>query len=156
MAVRVASCIAFLTSCDLVRSLYLLKKQRPTLKMYKGWRAYLSSDSPDWYESADYDHNDTPPFSIRFVQAGSRGGFQWETIHEDDPCEVNWLDPEPDRESSDYEEYIVELQKLDRKLGMYRGFHRPPTEEEYNILVDDYCRYSEDGSFDYGSDEDEE
>ena len=51
------------------------------------------------------------------------------------PCEVNWLDPQPDRESSDYEEYIVQLEKIQEEIGVYRGFHQPPTEEEYIRLI---------------------
>ena len=50
---------------------------------------------------------------------------------------MNWLDPEPDRDSSDYELY-VDVEEL-RKMGQvnfYRGFHQPPTEEEYHRLVE--------------------
>ena len=49
------------------------------------------------------------------------------------PCEVNWLDPEPDIGSSGHEEYIEELQEIEHEVAMstYRGFHQPPTEEEY-------------------------
>ncbi len=70
---------------------------------------------------------------MRVVEAGSRVGYRWETAN-DIPCEVNWLDPEPDRESSDYEKYIAEMQKINSKVDFYRGFHEPPTEEEYNQL----------------------
>ncbi len=44
-------------------------------------------------------------------------------------CEINWLDPEPDRESIDYEKYI-QSQKDDAPT-FYRGYHNPPTEDEY-------------------------
>ena len=74
------------------------------------------------------DDGESPPFCIRFVQAGTRIGYRWETNLER-PCEVNWLDPEPDRESSEYEKYTEELQ-----VTMNRGFHEPPTEEEYRRL----------------------
>ena len=50
---------------------------------------------------------------------------------------MNWLDAEPDRVSSDYEEYIEELQEIERSVRMYRGFHQPPTEEEYQRLLED-------------------
>jgi hypothetical protein len=116
---------------DLVRAVYLLKKQHPALKMDKDWYAVLSDGSPDSYVSVDEDVH-IPPFFVRFVEAGSRVGYRWENP-EDTPCacEVNWLDPEPDRESSDYEEYVEELQKIEEQVTMYRGFHEPPTEEEY-------------------------
>jgi hypothetical protein len=117
---------------DLVRAVYdLFKKQRPTLEMRFKWYGALSEDSPDWYESADED-NDTPPLYVCFVEAGSRVGYRWES-EDCKPCEVNWLDPEPDRESSDYGEYIEELQEIECQK-FYGGFHQPPTEEEYHQL----------------------
>ncbi len=118
---------------DLVRAVYTFNKQRPSLKM-SNWYGILSRGSPDWYESAD-DDDDTPPLCICFVGAGSRLGYRWVTNNER-PCEVNWLDDQPDRESSDYEEYIVQLEKIQDEIGMYRGFHQPPTEEEYHRLVE--------------------
>jgi len=48
---------------------------------------------------------------------------------------VNWLDPEPDRESSEYEKYTEELLEAEGDLEMYRGLNQPPTEEEYNRLL---------------------
>jgi hypothetical protein len=118
---------------DLVRTVYLLKKQRPALEYY--WFATLSRDSADWYESVDenYDY-DAAPFYIRIVEAGSRIGYRWQTKGGGSSCEVNWLDPEPDRESSDYEKYIEESQKINSQVRLCRGFLQPPTEEEYNRL----------------------
>ena len=120
---------------DLARSAYLLKKQHPLLNM-KYWYGILSEDSPDWYVSADED-NDTPPFKIRLVQVGSRIGYQWETDN-GDKCQVNWLDPEPDRESTGYmriqTKYALKIQEIESEIEFYRGFHRPPTEEEYDRL----------------------
>ncbi len=142
---------------DLVKSLYLLNKRRSTLSMLDYWFGQLSEDSPEWYDSGNYRY--PPPFQVCFVEAGSRIGYRWESFGADRPCEMNWFDPEPDRESSDYAKYVEELQKLNRecKVDMYRGFHQPPTQEEHNRLVyDEYCGYSEDELFDYGSDEDEE
>ena len=55
---------------------------------------------------------------------------------------MNWLDPEPDRESSDYEKYIEVLQSIEKhgRADFYKGFHQPPTEEEYNrrLFEDQY------------------
>ncbi len=118
---------------DVIRAVYLLKKQRPSLPIPETWYATLSGDSPDWYDSAD---DETPPFYICFVEAGSRIGYRWETNH-DSPCEVNWLDPEPDRDSSDYGKYIEALRNM-TEPEMYRGFHEPPSEEEYNRLYEEY------------------
>jgi hypothetical protein len=103
----------------------------------KCWYGELYWESPDCYGSAiALETDDSPPFYIHFVEAGSCVGYRWETFYDNDPCEVNWLDPEPDEESNDYEEYIAESQKLDRTVDMYRGFHQPPTEEEYDRLVE--------------------
>ena len=75
---------------------------------------------------------------IIFVQAGPRMRYRWlchcsnaAGIPCEIPCEVNWLDPEPGRESNDYEKYIKELQEIGGQVDIYRGFHQPPTEEEY-------------------------
>ena len=119
---------------DLVRVVYLLRKQRPALKISRYWYGKLSEDSPDWYGSVE-GGDDTPPLDISIIEAGPRLGYRWETGG-CDPCEVNWLDPEPDRESSDYEKYVEELQKIESRVRMFKGFHQPPTEEEYNSLVD--------------------
>ncbi len=119
---------------DLINLVYLFNKQRPALKI-QFWFGKLSEDSPDWYEPVEED-GDTPPFKIIFVKAGPRIGYRWTTSF-GNPCEVNWLDPEPDRESSDYAQYIEELSKYSQ-VGMFKGFHQPPTEEEFNRLWEEY------------------
>jgi hypothetical protein len=123
---------------DLVRAVYLLKKQRPALKM-EDWQVKLSEDSPDWYVSM----NSSAPFYIRFVKAGYRIGYRWETEYACNPCEVNWLDPEPDRGTSVYTKYIEELQRIKRWIGTYRGFQQPPTEDEYYGLLEEYVDESD-------------
>ncbi len=139
---------------ELIRSVYLLKKQLPALKIeacygcyhteYNVWHGKLSRDSPDW-----------TPFSIEFIRAGSRIGYRWITngiavdaLRRPLPCEVNWLDPEPDRGSSDYGKYIEELQGNEWQVDVFRGFHQPPTEEEYHrLVVNEY--YDVEDLFDY-------
>jgi hypothetical protein len=119
---------------DLIRTLYLFKKNHPTL--LQDWYGKLSESSPDWYESLD--ERDSPPFYIFFVEAGSRVGYRWETVNDDQCCEVNWLDPEPSRDRSDYAEYIQDLQEMERQVNLYRGYYQPPSEEEYNRLYEEY------------------
>ncbi len=121
---------------EFIRAVYLLKKQRPALINIILWYGELSGDSPDRYESVDEDEdNKVLPFHICFVEAGSRVGYRWENVDSTNPCEVNWLDPEPDRDSSEYEIYVEELRKM-RQVNFYRGFHQPPTEEEYRRLCE--------------------
>jgi hypothetical protein len=130
---------------DLMRTLYVFNKQRPNLidsllPTLSGistliWK--LVEDSPDWYEPAFEDDDDTP-FLIKFVKAGSRLGYRWESYFGDNPCEVNSLDPEPDRENTDYDEYIEELKEINSDVRMFRGFLQPPSEEEYNRLCEEY------------------
>ena len=71
-----------------------------------------------------------------FVRAGSRIGYRWEAdkFQWHAPCEVNWLDPEPDTGSSDYGKYIEELEQINSEVDFYEGFYHPPTREEYEAL----------------------
>ena len=126
---------------NVVRSVFLFKKQRPALKM-EDWHCVLSEDSLDWYQINADDDVDTPPLYIRFVEAGSRLGYRWESLNHSNPCEVNWLDPAPDffRESSVYEKYVEDLQEINSKVKMFKGFHQPPTEEEYDRLVEEHAQ----------------
>jgi len=115
---------------DVIGALYSFKKQRPTLQI--DWYGILSGDSPDWYWGFD-DNDEYPPLFTVFVQAGSSVGYRWETNF-NDSCEVNWLDPEPAKESSDYKQYIEELHEIEQQVDTYSGFHQPPIEEEYHRL----------------------
>lgn len=114
---------------ELIRAVYLLKKQRPGLNMMRRC-GRLSEDSTDWY--AREDNRGSPPFDICFVEAGCRFGYQW-CAYLGEPCEVNWIDPEPDRESFEYEEYIEEVRQF-HQVEKYRGFYQPPSEEEYHNM----------------------
>ena len=123
---------------ELIKTLYLFNKKRPNIiDSFQQLYWTLMEGSFDWYESVD--EVDTTPFCIGFVKAGPRLGYRWEASFDGGhPCEVNWLDPEPDKERSDYGKYIEELQEIERDVNrsMYRGFHQPPTEEEYIRLHD--------------------
>jgi hypothetical protein len=106
------------------------KKQRPAL-VDDCWNGNLSKESPDRYESVDED--DTPPFCVSFVEAGPRIGYRWATEERGYPCEIIWLDPEPESGSSGYEDYVADYHHI-LKAGFYRGYYDPPTEEEYTLL----------------------
>ena len=145
---------------DLVKAVYLLEKQRPALQMDGDWFAYLSRDSPDWYQAADDDTNMSPPFRVCFVQAGPRIGYRWEGGYDCvcPPCEVNWLDPEPESDSREYEDYVSDYRRIQRQISLYRGHYEPPTEEQYIILYEEVRFQSDDEDYgDYeGSDADGE
>jgi hypothetical protein len=133
---------------ELMKALYLLMKQHPSLFLDQ-WYGCLSQDSPDWY---DWDEdNVSPPFGISLVEAGSRIGYQWKDDAGEECCEVNWLDPIPlglkkivlvknlnpfhREESSDYEDILDALEYIESEINFYKGYHQPPTQEEYNRLV---------------------
>jgi len=119
----------------IISTLYPIYKQRPTL--LKNWYAKLSSNSPDWYHGEIIDTTNqlpNPPICIFFVEAGSRVGYQWESDN-GYPCEVNWLDPEPDRNSCDHEKYIAELRAIQWRVNCFDGHYEPPSEDEYNLIV---------------------
>mmetsp|Transcript_2349 Transcript_2349/g.3520 ORF Transcript_2349/g.3520 Transcript_2349/m.3520 type:complete len:411 (+) Transcript_2349:187-1419(+) len=128
---------------DIAMAVNSIKKQRPSL-LIESWHASLSEDSPDWYglddEFDEYYGDDrgafpSPPLHVRLVTAGSRVGYQWESADGEHPCEVNWLDPEPHRESSDYEKYIRELRVIERQVRFFRGFQQPPSRDAFNVRL---------------------
>ena len=56
---------------------------------------------------------------------------------------INWLDPEPSRDSKEYQTYVEEMQRIeDEHLAPeffnYREFAVPPTGEEFEVLLEDY------------------
>ena len=43
------------------------------------------------------------------------------------------VDPAPERESSEYKEYIEELQEIERQVSLfYKGFHQSPILQKRN------------------------
>ena len=125
---------------DVIRTLHLLKKQRPE-KFLKDFYGRLSRNSPEWYgwdpqdplnEEEEWSHS--APFFTSFVRAGTRVGYRWRTF-DGIPCEVNWLDPEPNRKSTGYGKYMEELQKIEGQVNTFKGFHQPPPQEEYIRLM---------------------
>ena len=101
------------------------------------WR--LSENSPDWY--GPHQSGPRPPLSLKVIKAGPRLGWTWFGHRDSDSCcEINWLDPEPSSDSNEYEIYVEELQRIERNVNFYRGYHQPPTEEEYRRLWDERVR----------------
>ena len=128
---------------SVAEAIYRLKQMKktfiPDLNMFS-WS--LSRDSPEWYASNGERGHPDPPFSIDFVQAGSRVGWRWKISRRynrgTNSCEINWLGPEPDRESSDYEVYSRELQSLQEDIFCFEGYHQPPSQDEYKRLCEEY------------------
>ena len=129
-----------------MQTIHPLLKRLPNLLGHWGW--CLSCDSPD-----HYDHSPPllPPFRIRLVHSGSRLGWCWCSPPHyfkvngsiGRSCEINWLDPEPGRDSNEYQAYIEEMQRIEHEhinpeFFDFRGYTEPPTEEEYQSLHRDY------------------
>jgi len=36
--------------------------------------------------------------------------------------------------SDDYETYMIQLSNIEQEIDFFRGYHQPPTAEEYNRL----------------------
>eukprot|EP00984_Skeletonema_dohrnii_P032408 scaffold26504_cov228-Skeletonema_dohrnii-CCMP3373.AAC.15 len=121
-----------------MQAIHLLLQRNPTLfkeDLLRSWS--LSVDSPDWYDYDEASGCPRPPFFLQIIRAGSRRGWSWYSDY-GHSCEINWLDPEPSRDSSGYEDYIEELQFIEGELDtdFYRGYHEPPTEMEYRRLCE--------------------
>lgn len=126
-------------------AIHRLKQRDPpfisNLKMFC-WS--LSRDSPEWYASNGERGHPSSPFSIGFVQVGTRVGWRWKSNvgymygYGTNACEINWLDPEPDRESNDYEVYTRESQSLQEDIYCFEGYHQPPSQDEYKRLCEEY------------------
>jgi hypothetical protein len=108
--------------------------------LYRTWK--LSSDSPDWYDAVGQQGMPSPPHTVDFVRVGTRLGWRWRSPSYGraaiNSCEIQWLDPEPGRESSGYEDYIRELESIQDDIFCFEGYDQPPTEEEYNRLCEEY------------------
>ena len=121
-----------------MHTIHLLLQRIPTLfvnsSLSGAFSWSVSEGSPDWYEwevDAWGDDYPLPPFDLQIVQAGlgSRRGWSWRS-NDGPSCEVNWLDPEPSNENSDYEAYIEDLQRIEQDIDFYREYHEPPTEQQ--------------------------
>eukprot|EP00984_Skeletonema_dohrnii_P025871 scaffold15094_cov223-Skeletonema_dohrnii-CCMP3373.AAC.1 len=124
------------------RLLQRLLQRNPDLLEYDwnlsdafGWS--ISKQSPDWYDREN--GSPEPPFDLQIIQVGPRLGWSWR-FHDwrnesaSFPCEINWLDPEP---SSNYEAYSEELQRIQHRIGFYRGYYyKPPNAVEYRLLCE--------------------
>jgi len=124
-------------------AIYRLNRRDPPLfRTLEHFCWSLSRDSPEWYAKNGKAGHPSPPLFVDFVRAGSRVGWRWKAEEKykqnSNTCEINWLDPEPDRESNDYDVYIRELQSIQEDIFCFEGYHQPPTEEEYKRLCEEY------------------
>ena len=135
---------------SVVDALYRLSRRDPSLfpdfNNYKcsnilNWK--LSRDSPDWYDRiGGHQGIPSPPHTVGFVRVGTRLGWRWISPSRygccKNSCEIQWLDPEPGRESSGYDDYIRELESIQDDIFCFEGYDQPPTAEEYNQLCEEY------------------
>eukprot|EP00984_Skeletonema_dohrnii_P034655 scaffold33624_cov191-Skeletonema_dohrnii-CCMP3373.AAC.4 len=124
-----------------MQAVHLLMQRTPKLfekdRLARAFGWSLSQQSPDWYDSRR--GSPQPPFSLQIIQAGSRRGWSWcvrasGAQEARSLCQINWLDPEPSSDYGDYAAYIAELEHIEQRIGFYRGYHEPPTGEEYRRL----------------------
>jgi len=119
-----------------------IRRKRDKSMFTPGYTWILANDSPDRYymDHLDAISHPPPPFTIQLVRMGSRFGWCWKNDY-DERCEVNWLDPEPERDSSDYEEYTNALRRLEYGIYFFKGYHQPPSEADYRLLCEDRSRF---------------
>ena len=49
---------------------------------------------------------------------------------------MNWLGPEPSRDSDEYKQYKKELLEIEQRVDAFEGFYEePPTEGEYWSII---------------------
>jgi hypothetical protein len=124
---------------EYMRTIHLLMQRSSTIfgeshLLSRAFHLTLSEDSDDWYDWDDESESPEPPFYLQFIRAESRRGWSWCTEDMIHSCEINWFDSEPSRESSGYEAYIEELQRIEQNINFYRGYYRPPNEDRYRRL----------------------
>ena len=128
------------------------KPLRPKPLFCKDQYWVLSAQSLDYYAARE-EALFYPPHCVSIVKVGTRLGWRWTNLYfdsdddvDDDEneneyhsCEINWLDPEPDREDDDYEDYVEELTSIQEEISVYEGYYQPPTDEEYRRLCREYA-----------------
>jgi len=118
---------------EVMNVLCSLRKRNGTVTIEDRKRWKLSRDSPDQYP-VDIFSLLQPPFQIEIVEAGPRVGWRWTNGLRWGCCEANWYNDEPCEEDSNYEAYQVELKAVEKYVRSYRGYFKPPTEEEYQRM----------------------
>ena len=132
---------------SVIDAIYRLSRRDPSpfsnfndYHLYRTWK--LSRDSPDWYDAVGQQGMPSPPHNVGFVRVGTRLGWRWKSPNHygraTNSCEIQWLDPEPGRESSGYEDYIRKLESIQDDIFCFEGCDQPPTAEEYNRLCEEY------------------
>ncbi len=127
-------------------AVYRLSRRDPSLfpeiNNYTILNWKLSRDSSDWYDAVGQRGIPPPPHNVGFVRVGTRLGWRWTTPFRyscaTNSCEIQWLDPEPSRESNGYYDYIQELESIQDDIFCFEGYDQPPTAEEYNRLCEEY------------------
>ncbi|KAL7545260.1 hypothetical protein ACHAWF_014158 [Thalassiosira exigua] len=93
----------------------------------------LAADSADRYER-DVFRFIHPPLLLHTVRAGPRLGWCWTNGDPKGCCEINWIDPPPDSHDKKKSWYLRELEHVEKDVVIFRGFHKPPTQVEYNDM----------------------
>ena len=110
------------------------KKRNPSLFTDRQWS--LSIESPDFHTVMNIgDACRIPPYVAEIVQAGPRLGWRWTNSQNSSSCEVNWFDPEPQKGDAGYDDYLRELESIEQEVHFFRGFSKPPTRDQYQLLI---------------------
>ncbi len=132
------------------------------LKWYSG-PYYIRQFSRQDYVRLDYEITlGRSPMQKIIKRKGTRFGWRWRSKFplynvwcrgenepannylrddvENEACEINWLEPEPEIQGSDLENYNRQLRFLRNETNYFSGFYNPPTEDEFNQLYDAYLQ----------------
>jgi len=112
----------------IMQAWYTLKKRNQHI--FSGRRMSLSLYSPERYDN-NVHHSRDMPKCVEFVSAGPRLGWRWTNAVNGGSCETNWIDPAPNPSDVNYDVYLKELKEIERDVDFFKGFFKPPTQQEH-------------------------
>eukprot|EP00986_Skeletonema_menzelii_P011060 scaffold5571_cov102-Skeletonema_menzelii.AAC.2 len=133
---------------ELIDELLPLRRKRPELFSDRYFHWKLSDESEDVADPRMDFMPDYHNYCFYFVQAGSRLGWRWEKKFDytpDNPFEVHWLDPVPNKKSNDYQAYAdVAKSFIPNGAGrFFKGLYEPPSYTVLNRLSRNYVPSAE-------------
>lgn len=105
-----------------------LTKRNPNI--YIDLKIPLSLDSTQRYNIQGHPSR-IMPAKAEFVRAGNRLGWRWTNGFVGGSCETHWIDPEPDQSEHEYDDYSLDVYRIEKDVEFFRGCFVPPTVEEH-------------------------